>query len=91
MSYEEGRSITLYSETPLFGHVGITYEAAPLDEWSSRLVAKIVVTATPNVLGRLMPLALPAGDLFMMRKQLLTLKTLAERDALAAGRNGATR
>ncbi len=86
MAFEPGRSVTLFSDTPLFGQAAITYEADPLDESSCRLVAKIVLATAPGVWGRLLSLALPAGDLFMMRKQFLTLKTLAERDALGTGR-----
>ena len=91
MAFEPGRSVTLFSETPFFGGVGITYEANPLDEWSCRLVAKIVLATAPGIWGRLLSLALPAGDLFMMRTQLLTLKTLAERDALGTGHGVSTR
>jgi hypothetical protein len=90
MAFEPGRSISLFSETPFFGAAGITYEADPLDESSCRLVAKIVLTTAPGIWGRLVSRALPAGDLFMMRKQLLTLKTLAERDALGTGRREST-
>jgi hypothetical protein len=90
MAFEPGRSLTLFSETPFCGRVAITYEADPLDEWSCRLVAKIVLGTAPGIWGRLLSLALPAGDLFMMRAQLLTLKTLAERDALDAGRHVST-
>jgi len=87
---EPGRSLTLCSDTPLFGQVGITYAADPLDAGSSRLLAKIVMATRPGVWGRLMQVALPAGDLFMMRKQLLTLKSLAERDAQSTGRSSST-
>jgi hypothetical protein len=91
MAFEPGRSVTLFSETPFLGGVAITYETDRLDEWSSRLLAKIVLAPAPGIWGRLLGLALPAGDLFMMRKQLLTLKTLAERDALGPGRAAPTR
>jgi hypothetical protein len=91
MGHEPGRSLTLFSETPFFGRVAITYEADPLDEGSCRLVTKIVLESAPGIWGRLLSLALPGGDLFMMRKQLLTLKTLAERDALSTGRDMSTR
>ena len=89
-AFEPGRSVTLFSDTPLFGAVGMTYEADPLDEWSCRLVAKVVLATGLGVGGRFLSLALPAGDLFMMRKQLLTLKTLAERDAVGTGRRPST-
>ncbi len=91
MAVEPERSITLFSHTAFFGGVAITYDADPLDEGSCRLVAKIVLASAPGIWGRLLSLALPAGDLFMMRKQLLTLKTLAERDALSTGRDVSTR
>jgi hypothetical protein len=91
VAFEPGQSVTLFSETPFFGHVAITYEADPLDEGSCRLVAKIVLVTAPGIWGRLLSLALPAGDLFMMRKQLLTLKTLAERDSLGTGQDVSTR
>lgn len=91
VTMDPGHSLTLHSDTPAFGQVGITYEADPLDGGSSRLVAKIVLVARPGVWGRLMRMALPAGDLFMMRKQLLTLKSLAERDAHNTGRGESTR
>jgi hypothetical protein len=91
MAFEPGRSLTLFSETSFFGRVAITYDADPLDEGSCRLVAKIVLASARGIWGRLLSLALPAGDLFMMRKQLLTLKTLAERDALSGGCDVSTR
>jgi hypothetical protein len=91
LAFEPGRSVTLFSETTFFGRVAMTYQTDPLDEGSCRLVTKIVLASAHGIWGRLLSLPLPAGDLFMMRKQLLTLKTLAERDALAAGRDRSTR
>ena len=78
VSFEEGRSITVDSRTRLFGRVACTYRVIPVDVSRSRLVVKLLYSAPMSVRGRLMGWMLPAGDLVMMRKQLLTLKTLAE-------------
>ena len=85
VSFEAGRSITLDSDTSLFGRVTATYVVTRIDTNRSRLVAKLEFTAAR---GRIRSLirrhVLPTGDLIMMRKQLLTLKKLAERDASVA-------
>ena len=78
---EAGRSITLDSDTALFGHVAGTYRVDPVDENRSRLVAKFAFAGRNGLHDRVLNLFLPAGDLVMMRKQLRTLKALAERDA----------
>ena len=80
-SFEPHRSITLESTTACFGHVAITYVAASHGTETSRLVAKLAFTAPGGVVGMAARGLLPAGDLVMMRKQLLTLRDLAERDA----------
>jgi hypothetical protein len=64
-------------------------------------VVKLVLKAPSGPLGPLIQRFLPAGDLIMMRKQLLTLMELAERDAdesrlgamdvSTSGRSGAIR
>jgi hypothetical protein len=86
VAFEPGRSITLDSTTPWFGHVVMTYRAEPVDADHSRLVVKLMFTAPHNPIGLLMRPLLPAGDLVMMRKQLLNFKALAERDASTAAR-----
>jgi hypothetical protein len=80
-AFEQDRSITLESTTPYFGHVAMTYVAAPQGPETSRLVAKIAFAAPGGLVGIAARRVLPAGDLVMMRKQLLTLRDLAERDA----------
>jgi hypothetical protein len=99
-SFEEGRSITFGADSWLFGRVAITYRAVPVDVGAGagadtgpdaatgacRLVVKLVVAWPPGVLGPVMRAVLPAGDLVMMRRQLLNLKALAERDASLGGR-----
>jgi hypothetical protein len=79
-SFEEGRSITLDSITPLFGRVVVTYRVASVEVDQSRLVVKLILSAPPGPSGWIMKRVLPAGDLLMMREQLLTLKALAEHD-----------
>jgi hypothetical protein len=80
-SFDEASSITLDSTTSLFGRVVVTYRATPFASGGSRLVAKVTLRVPPGPLGLVIRPLLPAGDLVMMRRQLLTLKKLAERDA----------
>ena len=79
--FETGRSITLDSKTAVFGRVVMTYRAEPTSADRSRLVAKLVVVPPGGLYGAVTRRVLPAGDLVMMRKQLLTFKALAERSA----------
>ena len=58
-----------------------TYLVASGGGGHSRLIVKLAVTAPAGFRGWIARRLLPAGDLVMMRKQLLTLKRLAERDA----------
>jgi hypothetical protein len=82
-SFEEGRSITLDSNTLWFGRVVCTYRTEQIDDDSCRLVVKLVVGTPNHPFGALRQRFLAAGDLVMMRKQLLTFKALAERDFAA--------
>jgi hypothetical protein len=79
--FEEGRSITLDSTTALFGRVVGTYTIVPTGANRSRVVVKLLISGPPAIRGWITRCVLPAGDLIMMRRQLLTLKALAERDA----------
>jgi len=85
VSFEIGRSITLDSTSVLFGRVTVTYRVQPVERNQSRLVVKLVFSAPPGPRGWVMERILPAGDLVMMRKQLLTLKALAERESAQQG------
>lgn len=69
-SFLDGRQITLQSKG-----VAVTYAIRPEGE-GSRLHARVLF-AGPRLLAQ----ALALGDLLMMRKQLLTLKSLAETEA----------
>lgn len=72
-AYEPDRSITLVLRrgSRLFGALAVTYDIRHHGPGRSRLLAVLSVTR-PNP-------ALVWGDLFMMRKQLLTLAHLASR------------
>ena len=85
-AFEPDRHITavLAWRTSLFGHVAVTYLIVPEAEGRCRLVVKVAVAYPRTPIGVAMRGLLPAGDLVMMRKQLLTLKELAERDAALA-------
>ena len=83
VAFEPGRTITVDSTTRVFGRVAVSYVLASTGEGRSRLVVKLVFATPPGPYGWLARRLLPAGDLVMMRKQLLTLKRLAERDRAA--------
>jgi hypothetical protein len=100
-SFEEGRSITFGANSWLFGRVAMTYRAVPADAGDDtgdntdastcRLVVKLALGWAPGLHGAVMRAVLPPGDLVMMRKQLLNLKALAERDAGLADRGARDR
>jgi len=81
VEFELGRHLTLRTRRRdgIFGDVAVTYQVVPRADGTARLVVKLVARypRTP-VLGSLVAWLLPWGDLVMMRKQLLTLKALAE-------------
>jgi hypothetical protein len=81
VEFARDRHITLLLERGkrAFGELAMTYAVEPAPG-GSRLVAKLVIKR-PRGLGRVLSPLLPAGDLIMMKKQLRTLKKLAERDA----------
>lgn len=79
-AFERDRSVTLYAPHSIFGEVAISYCVAPKSEGSSRITVRLLVHY-PGI-WRFMRHVPPLGDLVMMRKQLLTLKRLAERDNL---------
>jgi hypothetical protein len=65
----------------LFGDLAITYLIVPEADERCRLIVKVAVAYPRTPVGAAMRGLLPPGDLVMMRKQLLTLRKLAERDA----------
>jgi hypothetical protein len=80
VEFEPGHQVTAVStpgSTRLFGHLAFTYQATPASHDLSRLV--VCMTASASTLPeRIRRFLLGAGDLVMMRKQLLTLKRHAE-------------
>jgi len=86
-AFEPERHITITSKLlqTVFGDLAVTYAVQPHAEHGTRLLAKVLVRYPRNPLGWLMRVLLPWGDLLMMRKQLLTLRHLAEKQ-VADGR-----
>jgi len=64
----------------LFGLQALTYQVDPRDS-GSRLIGRLNVRPPRQVWEQIRSALLVWGDLIMMRKQLLTFKALAERDA----------
>lgn len=67
----------------LFGPIAATYAVEPAESDGSRIVCRMGFEQ-PTGFDRLRAVLLSWGDLIMMRRQLLNLKALAERDAIAA-------
>lgn len=95
VEFEPGYSLTMVSDGPLFGRVACTYSALGRDDGGSRILVKIATRPRRSPLAQLTRIALPPGDLVMMRRQLLNLKGLAEgtareKDAAAIAPAGLT-
>src|SRR5262245_59349724 len=86
VDFEPDRHITLLLNArgaqAMFGEIAGSYVVIPQSEQSCRLVVKLLVRYPRNSLWFWMRWALPWGDVVMMRKQLLTLKYLAEQQVL---------
>ena len=76
--FEPGSSITVTTDSRVFGQVAVTYRVVPNARGGSRLVVKLLVVYPRGIAGRALAVVLPAGDLVMMRRQLLNLKALVE-------------
>ena len=80
---DPGRSLTVVwkGRRKPFGELAITWAAVP-DGGATRLLMRLCWRLDGGgPIGALKRLALPPGDLVMARRQLLSLKRLAERDA----------
>jgi hypothetical protein len=82
-AFEPGKHITVRivpGPRTIFGDLAVSYTVTADGAANSRLVVKLRVDLPgEGLLARLRRTMLAWGDLFMMRKQLLTLKALAER------------
>ena len=76
-----GRSVP--AATKVFGKLAVTYAVEPDGPQHCRMICRLVIRRD-GVLNAARSWFLAWGDLVMMRKQLLTLKGLAERDARLA-------
>jgi len=84
--FEPGRSLTVRSRGTVFGDVVVTYRVSEAGAGRSRLVAKLLVAPGGGPFGSAPARALlAAGDLVMMRRQLLNIARLAEREAPQRG------
>jgi hypothetical protein len=85
VEFETDRHLTIMMAAPraiaLFGEVAGSYLIVPQGEQRCRLIAKLLVRYPKRGPWIAMRWLLPWGDLFMMRKQLMTLKRLAEQQA----------
>jgi hypothetical protein len=77
-AFERDRSITLYAARSIFGELALSYCVTPTAEDRSRITVRLMVRYPGR--WRVVRHVPPLGDLVMMRKQLRTLKRLAERD-----------
>jgi len=82
VEFERDRHLTMVLRVPgsgtRLGRLAVSYVVVPRGETGSRLIVKLVVQYPAGPVGSAMRWFLPWGDLVMMRKQLLTLKGLAE-------------
>ena len=69
----------------LFGEIALSYTVRPAGRQTTRLVAKLLVRHPRRRSGPFETRALAWGDLMMMRRQLLTLKVLAEARSARGG------
>jgi hypothetical protein len=90
VEFEQDGHLTLLLVEPravaLFGKIAGSYMIFPETDAICRLVVKLLVQYPQRWPRSWIRWPLPWGDLIMMRKQLLTLKQLAERSAPPAGR-----
>jgi hypothetical protein len=81
VDFEPNRHLTIKLDRPRWfaGAIVASYCSIPVTDKRSRLVVKLLIAHPRGSWGRaLVHQALALGDLFMMRRQLLTLKKLAE-------------
>jgi hypothetical protein len=80
VEFQEGLSLTGVVQPRferLYGSLAVSYAIMPRRDGTCRLIVRLNASATTS-LQRVRRALLASGDLIMMRKQLLTLKKLAE-------------
>ena len=86
VEFEADRHLTLQlKHSRLFGSIAVSYLIVRKPPSKSRLVVKLSVRYPRGRAASIMRILLPWGDLVMMRKQLLTLKELAEAQPARSG------
>ena len=90
VDFEKDGHLTVVLDLPravsVFGRAVVSYVISPTSESSCRLVVKMLVRYPSKPPWSFMRWFLPWGDLIMMRKQLLTLKQLSEKQSAPASR-----
>jgi hypothetical protein len=86
VEFEPQRHMTLRLEphspaARIFGDIAVSYVAVPESAERCRLLVKLRVRYPAGLRGWMLARWLPWGDLVMMRRQLLNLASLAERQA----------
>lgn len=81
VDFERDRHLTALMTSRLWGKMAVTYLVVPKNFDSCRLLVKLLVEYPRGPIGWVERLALPWGDLIMMRRQLLNFKALAEGSA----------
>lgn len=81
--YQADRHVTLRMTHPgalqVFGDIALTYWISPIGAQASRITVRMRIRYPRRGIWKAMRWVLPWGDLFMMRKQLITIKLLSER------------
>ena len=87
VGFETGKELTVENSRlrGMFGRQAVTYRVSPRGDGGSRLVVKRNLAPPRGPHGPLIKLNLPVIDFVMTRKQLRTLKKLAERPAAEQG------
>jgi hypothetical protein len=87
VAFEMGRHLTICLRRPgVFPPLAVSYLVVPVTPGECRIVVKLVVQPRPGLWDRVGGVVFPWLDWIMMRRQLLNLRQLAERDARAETR-----
>ena len=85
VEFEQNRHLTIVMDyqraIAMFGEIAASYVVFPITSNTCRLILKGHIRSPRNIFWSWIRYFLPWGDLFMMRKQFLRLKSLAEHQA----------